>query len=273
MGVLLWLPGSAASSQRLRDPVLTGGLWCGYWDADTEACQEFALAQPADQDYALTMAWKTLRLLTSGMVGSCAGTIRPCVAKPCGSCVDLFLSPHVRAGDWVNAGCARAASCSCDPLSEVVLPGLVADVLSVSIDGAVLVDGADYRLDGNRLLRLGDELWPSCQDMRAGPDDPGSFIVEYVPGVRQDAASARAAGVLACEYAKASSTGKCRLPSSVTTLSRQGVTMDLDNGLFSNGLTGIREVDVFILSVNPNRLRNTPRVWSPDAPSHRVVGV
>lgn len=251
--------------------MLVGGLWCGYWETEVGTCSELASVEPADEDYALTMAWKTLRLLTAGAVGSCEASIRPCVAKPCGSCAASFLAPRLIRGEWVDAACARSGDCSCDPLSEVVLPGMVADILSVSIDGAALVAGTDYRLDGNRLLRLGDEPWPSCQDMRAAAGDVGSFVVRYMPGRRRDEASARAAGLLACEYAKALTTGKCRLPSSVTTLSRQGVSMEFDNGLFSNGLTGIREVDVFILSVNPNRLRSAPKVWSPDAPVQRTV--
>ena len=40
--------------------------------------------------------------------------------------------------------------------------------------------------------------------------------------------------------------------------------MDLAVGMFPDGMTGIREVDLFIASVNPHRLRMAPTVWSPD---------
>jgi hypothetical protein len=57
----------------------------------------------------------------------------------------------------------------------------------------------------------------------------------------------------------------------VTSISRQGVTMELASGLFDQGLTGIREVDVYIASVNPNRLKVPSRVWSPDIPAGRFA--
>jgi hypothetical protein len=70
--------------------------------------------------------------------------------------------------------------------------------------------------------------------------------------------------VLTCEFTKACSGGKCRLPTAVTSIARQGVTMEVSSGMFPDGMTGIREVDAFLSSINPNALRIPPKVWSPD---------
>src|SRR4029077_1489144 len=96
----------------------------------------------------------------------------------------------------------------------------------------------------------------------------------YVPGIIPDASGLWAAGVLASEFSKACQGAKCRLPSSVTTITRQGVTMTMDEGMFSNNLTGIREVDAYLISINPNAHRIPPMVWSPDVPwvKHRFQG-
>lgn len=160
-------------------------------------------------------------------------------------------------------------------MSEIVLPGLVAEVVQVRIDGVSLPMSA-YRVDnGNRLVRTDGMSWPSCQHMSrdAASDDPvvaqGTMGVWYVPGIKPSTAGLWAAGVLTCEFTKACSGGKCRLPSSVTSIARQGISMEIATGMFADGMTGIREVDAYLTSINPNALRQPSRVWSPDLPAHR----
>ena len=36
--------------------------------------------------------------------------------------------------------------------------------------------------------------------------------------------------------------------------------------MFPDGMTGIREVDAYLISINPNALKMPPMVWSPDVP-------
>jgi hypothetical protein len=78
--------------------------------------------------------------------------------------------------------------------------------------------------------------------------------------------------VLAMEYARACSGGKCRLPTGVTSVVRQGVSYTVAAGAFPGGVTGIREVDSFIALWNPDALRQTPKVWYPGIRAPRVVG-
>lgn len=249
---------------------------CIPWLADTSCSPDWDVLDPALQERALTLAWSALRTLTAGRVGSCPVTYRPCVPAPCDACSEaLFALPYAHYPDAramavtglygapVAMHCG-GQGCACDALSEVTLPGPAAAVDEVWLDG-LLMDPATYRLDDtNRLLRLDGGTWPACQDMRTAFDEAGSFAVVYVPGVVPGADGLWAAGVLAYEFSKACTGGKCRLPAAVTTITRQGVSMQFDNSMFSNGLTGIREVDTFVLSVNPHTLKVPPRVFSPD---------
>jgi hypothetical protein len=47
--------------------------------------------------------------------------------------------------------------------------------------------------------------------------------------------------------------------------------MEFSTGMFPDGMTGIREVDAYLTSINPNALRQPSRVWSPDLPGHRFT--
>jgi hypothetical protein len=146
-------------------------------------------------------------------------------------------------------------------------------VQEVTIDGATL-DQSAYRIDNSHLLvRTDGECWPLCQDMNLDPSEPGTFAVTYVPGIVPGSAGLWAVGLLALEFAKACTGGKCRLPSSVTSISRQGVSMEFSEGMFAGGMTGIREVDAYVVSINPNHLVQPPRVWSPDLKQPRYSAV
>jgi hypothetical protein len=83
--------------------------------------------------------------------------------------------------------------------------------------------------------------------------------------------AALAMGELACEMIKAGQGQDCRLPPGVTTLVRQGVTIQYpDVGqLLKDGRTGLYLVDTFIAAENPSGLRQRARVYSVDRPTQR----
>ena len=249
---------------------------CVPWDVDL-ACsndewQQYSLAT---QTRAIDLAWATLAHLTGGMVGACPVVARPC-RKGCGDAASGAwvggtyqppFTPMLRGGYWFNVKCGcqgNACHCGANELSEVTFPGYVALIGKVYIDGAEL-DPAAYRLDNGRILvRQDGDVWPTCQDLTKPYDAVGTFSVIYMPGINPGGAGAAAAGSLAVEFAKACSGQKCRLPSSVTSMSRQGVSMEFSQGMFPDGHTGIREVDAYVLGVNPNHLVKPPLVWTPD---------
>jgi hypothetical protein len=92
----------------------------------------------------------------------------------------------------------------------------------------------------------------------------GAFAVTYFNAWRPDGLAEWIAGIMAVEFAKSCTGGKCRLPAGVQSISRLGVSMEIPSGMFEQGLTGIREVDAWIRLWNPYQLKSASRVWSPD---------
>lgn len=248
------------------------------WPID-ESCLpvEWESIDPEIQDRSIAFASATLHRLTGYRVGGCPVTVRPC-RQSCTNTAVLpsywyagghFL-PHVTAGGvWINS-CGCTTDCSCEQLCEVTLPPPVGEVQKVMVDG---VEVTDYVLYGNKVTwaGAGDCPWPVCQNLALPDTEAGTFSITYLNSWPVDGLGAYAAGILASEFAAACRGGKCRLPATVTTVSRAGITYDVTAGTFPNGTTGIREVDAFIGLWNPDALRQQTRVWSPDLHSPRVV--
>lgn len=262
------------------EPVVAG---CA-WPIDETCLTGWEDIDPDVQDRSILFASATLRRLTGYRVGGCPITVRPCKR----GCADMTLTPsyydmlrmggagvssfwpHLdERGLWVNS-CGCNSNCSCVALCEIELPEPVGRVDSVLIDGEEVTD---YRVDGNWLVWTGEDdcPWPACQDLTVANDAVGAFSVTYLNGYPVDTLGAYAAGTLANEFAKACSGGKCRLPSGVTSIARQGISMEIATGAFPGGVTGIREVDTFLSLWNPEGLRQPTQVWTPDQRTPRVV--
>lgn len=250
------------------------------WPID-DAClpPEWDTVDPAIQERAIALASATLHRLTGYRVGGCPVTVRPC-KQACRGITSAFVPlygtgqgwwPQNWGGTWIN-GCGCTGDCSCDTLCEVNLPGPVGEVYEVKLNGGV-VAADQYRIDGTKLVWVGDQAgcpWPACQDMAAADTEPDTFSVTYLNSWPVDSLGEYAAGILAAEFAAACTGGKCRLPATVTAVSRQGITYDVAAGTFPGGTTGIREVDAFIGLWNPDGLRQSSQVWSPDRTTPRV---
>src|SRR5262245_8952130 len=247
-------------------PYDTSCLGDDWWSIDEEV-----------QTRAVMLASSTLRRLTGYRVGGCPIKVRPCMASACGCDTtplpDYWMlrghygfAPQINsAGVWVNSCGCRSASCSCQMLCEVVLPPPIGVLYEVRVDGTV-VDPADYTVYSNRLVWANPTLdcpWPACQDLRLPDTEVGTFSVTYLNAYPVDGLGAYAVGILTYEYSQACMGNTCRLPSGVTSVSRQGVSFTVEAGAFPNGFTGIREVDAFIALWNPNAQQQATRVWAP----------
>lgn len=165
--------------------------------------------------------------------------------------------PVLVSGRWYNMYCGCIGQCSCSPTGPTVLtlPGPAQTVEEVLIDGVVL-DPANYRLDRKRyLIRIDGNTWPTCQDMLADPEtDSNTFQVTYTKGAPVPIGGQIAVGRLACELALgACGSDECALPDGMTSLSRQGLTMnfqDLTQPGVEAIVTGIRSIDWWVQSVN-----------------------
>ena len=245
---------------------------CVPWGIDDSCCDDWDGYPSALKTRAEDLAWSTMRTLSGGRIGNCPAEMRPCLGPPCDPCRANWMNPAIVGGIWVNCVCG-GPRCSCSPLCEIVFPGEIAAIVEVDLGGE-LVDLSEFRIDnGNRLVRMGGECWPSCQELGAAKGEPGTLTITYVPGILPSSAALWAAGTLACEYAKACSGAKCRLPTGVTTIARQGVAFTMSTSMFADGMTGIREVDAYLASINPAGIRQPSMVWSPDTPwsGHRYT--
>lgn len=191
---------------------------------------------------------------------------------------------------WVND--YSGLSCGCGAESVVRLAGYpVREILEIKIDGVLLPEfnvetGArEWQLnDRTELQRMwrpnGDnpipQWWPGCQVMGLDDDQPGTFSVKYRWGADPPSAGRNAAAQLARELFKACNGEKCALPTKVTKVVRQGITIERVVPLaqmLRQGSTGIQLVDAFIAQVNPAAINRRPAIYTPDDQQYaREVG-
>lgn len=178
-------------------------------------------------------------------------------------------------GQWLNLTCGSCASdCSCNTVEEVTLPGGVYQVLQVLVDGVELSPSA-YRLDDNRLVvRTDGGTWPLCNDLSKDDDQVGTWSITAQWGEPLPEIGKLAIGELACEFGKYLSGQDCALPETVTSLSRQGVSLTFadPNTALEQGRVGLHFTDMFLSAFNPGGLRARSQVYSVDGPNPRRAG-
>lgn len=207
-----------------------------------------------------------MRMLTLYRVGGTPITVQPHSQRCAFPYTRLPAGPGFHpvltdSGSYANCFCS--SGCGCSDADWVHLDTPVGKVYEVRVDGELLAPDAYIVMDGHKLRRTDGKSWPSCS--------PG-FTVKYLNGYPVDGLGRYAAGLLAAEFLLAMLGKKCRLPASVTSLTRNGVTMEFRPGMFEKGLTGITEVDAWVAQWNPNGLRTRPQVYSPDMPRNHSVG-
>jgi hypothetical protein len=254
---------------------------CEPWNA-VLCCDVTGVAQEVI-DRSVIAATEVLWGLSGRQFGECSARGRPCRDdclngwQPWGDGVWGPWPYNAGHAQWFNITCGCVGECSCTRVCEFELPGAAASgIVRVSIDGVDLVPNVDYRLDNwRKVVRLGGECWPLCQDMTANDDEIGSWVVEWLYGAPVPELGNIAVGELACEFIKACTNNRCKLPQRVQSIVREGVTFTLldPQDFFADGRTGLYFSDLFITTFNPSRLAAASAVWSPDVPNTmRVAG-
>lgn len=224
----------------------------------------------------MAVAW--LWSWTGKRYGLCDVTVRPArkdgfgttrqglAGHPSSGWAGWGWGPALIGGQWFNLGCGVCGDrCTCSELTSIRLPGPVETVEEVTIDGEVL-DPAAYRVDNRKwLVRQDGGRWPWCNDLDKMAGEEGTWQVSYKQGIPVPEGGQIAAGVLACEFAKAvTRSGDCRLPERIQTVTREGVTvgiLDPFEGI-DLGRTGIWLIDSWVTSITSAPARST--VHSPD---------
>ena len=160
----------------------------------------------------------------------------------------------------------------------------VIEIIQVLIDG-VLIPSDEYEVRNFKdLVRLRVNAstppterwgWPTSQVGDLPDTQPGTFSVTHTYGYLPDGMGLRAAVALAEALVLARCGKESRLPDRVTQVTRQGVTYQLASviDLLNNKMTGITEVDLFITTVNPSRIKRQPVIWTPNRPPNQRQAV
>lgn len=250
-----------------------------------------AVECPVDMtQYAIAASQLLYELDGRQHAGVCIKTVRPCSDRWCGFqilsrgyVVDWQAEVGWSGGNWSWNG---DRGCGCQPLDRILLSGYpVRAITEVKIDG-VVIDPSEYRLDERRwLIRMADaeenmQFWPNCQRMDMDDTEAGTFSVTYTYGQDPPVSGILAAAQLACELYKGCTpgSGECMLPSGVTRIVRQGVTIDRALFLtwaFVDGRwkTGLPLVDAFLGASNRAGIMRRPTFYSPSGKRYaRSVG-
>lgn len=264
------------------DPPVAAKTGCKALDnLDAEARENF-------ERMAAQMLWHW----TGEIFGVCEVVTRPCI-QSCASAsrwLETFWGrgpypwqgrvdsgswvPLLIGGQWFNMGCGCTGTCSCaeEGPNALRLPGPIVEVTQVRIDGEV-IPPAQYQVLYNRLLvRLDGTPWPACQNLLTDASNENTFEVTYKRGVSVPTGGQLAAGILACELAKAAcNDSSCQLPQRLQTITRQGVTVGFSDDFrgLDDGKTGIWLIDAWTASVKAPQARAHAGVRSPDVQRNR----
>jgi hypothetical protein len=229
---------------------------CGAWLTRRDVC--------TDDDVSATVVSAAIASATAWLYdatcqqfpGLCTSVVRPSV--PCGHADVCGCRPGFRRLDlspWVTG------------------PVVSVDAIAVNSVELTNVDDVDYRLTGGRYLvpHVDGGLWPwPAQHLNRPDGADGTWSVTVTHGRYPPPHVADAAADLARQLIAKCTGGDCLLPDNATSISRDGVTVELN--VPTGGKTGLPIVDS-IVEMYP--CKRTRRMYDPAAltgDTRRVTG-
>lgn len=250
---------------------------CANWDVIWPC--DISTESPTATGMALGFATEILWGLTGRQFGLCTVALRPCRKD----CYDTpwpgewpgSYGPALVGGRWTNVVCGTCfGDCTCAELSIVVLPAPVNSITTIKVDGVVVTGTAYALIDNRKVIRTDGAKWPRCNDLTKADTQAGTWSITAQYGQDVPDGGDLAVGEFACEVLRALRGEECRLPRTVTSLARQGVSIQFPDvsELFDQGKTGLYLVDAFIAAWNPRHLVRRAKTYSVDsALGHRRV--
>lgn len=244
-------------------------------------CEAFGSNQQDFESMAAEYLWNW----TGRQFGLCEVTVRPVVdcdrvatyrGRGPYSFSGIDDGGYTMVVPWV-CGVHRFNGCNCSESVALYLSDRVEYLSSVTVNGVDLAPDA-YRLDNHHtIIRTDGGVWPSEQDFTADTTEDGTWSITYSAGTPVPPGGQIAAGILACELAKAAvDDSTCRLPKRVQTITRQGVSMGFLDSFedIDKGHTGIWLIDSWIASVSKSPRGGAvinPDTWLSDSGKNFVV--
>jgi hypothetical protein len=244
---------------------------CEPWPT-TWSCSLPATVSQEAIDEGLMAATHVMWALSGRRYGFCTTTVRPAasvcqVGCPPGVPYELVPSPSGSlAWVWAPQRWRCCEDYTADPKVLSLWHYPVVEVTNVTI-GGVTLDPSAYVLEEWRWLRRIDGAdWPVGQDWTVPEGAPGTWSITERYGSTVPELGRQAVGALACELVKACAGFECALPERVTSVVRQGIAVSFsDPGqLLVDGRTGLYLCDLFLMTVNPGKLRSRARVFRAD---------
>ena len=218
----------------------------------------------AEQNAAVNLAITVLHALSGRQFGLLEQTARPCPTPLPTLWGDRWGQrgiPVYAGGQWSTGMCGCVGRCQHSGPNMVHLPGPVHSVDEVKINGVVLPANV-WVAEGNVLYRR-DAPWPD-QNLNRPLGDVGTWGVTYQRGIPAPDYVGELTGELAKQFLIAinDDASRCRLPRTVTTVNRQGITYRAYDPavIYANGKTGLAEVDMWLAAINPHALMSSPSV-------------
>jgi hypothetical protein len=117
------------------------------------------------------------------------------------------------------------------------------------------------------LYRVPPDVWPLKDEKWSNAGEGEAFVVDTEIGTPPDAWALDVAARLVKELYLSCTGVKCRLPSNVTNVTSQGITVRLRDQEIN---TFIPELGAWVASVNPHNARLPGAVFSPDLAAARM---
>lgn len=218
------------------------------WPVDAEGCG-LADLDPEDPLFTASVATASsiMTRLSAYTVGLCETEIRP--LNMCRECRSWCCG----GGDAIRLTGAFAM-----PVWSVTRVRL----------GPTEYDPTTWRFDRElkMLYRVPPEVWPAKDEKWSNAGEGEAFVVDAEIGTPPDAWAMDVCSRLVKELWLSCTGGKCRLPSNVTSVTGQGITVRLRDDEIN---TFIPELGAWMHAVNPHNARLPGAVFSPDLATAR----
>ena len=200
--------------------------------------------------------------ITAEMIAEAATTIADNLSGHRFGQRQLRLRPRT-----TNPTCGCRLGCGCGRTRAIILQENVTAITAIRIDGVDLgMDNWTLYNDGRLALTDDQEAgFPCCQRLERDPaTDQGTLEIDCTVGAPPDAMAVLAVQEIACELVKVFDNPEaCRLPKKVRSLTRQNITMNVNedpSSVYLKGFVGLPAVDLWLAALDADSLRRGGRM-------------